>query len=172
MHDSRPCFDDLFWIHRPDQIGRGESCRGDEASKSLALAEAWATALGSNQADALRPLLDATYEHIHGTGLVENKEQFLEALRTGTRKYQPIHLEDVRVKAYGRVALVTGRFALSVEARGKTIEGVNRFCLTLIEAPEVGRSSSSKPRLYPRKSDSLCGWAGSLILARFSRARN
>lgn len=125
-----------FGFTAPTKSAEANLAGGDEASKSLALAEAWATALGSNQADALRPLLDATYEHIHGTGLVENKEQFLEALRTGTRKYQPIHMEDVRVKAYGRVALVTGRFALSVEARGKTIEGVNRFCLTLIEAPE------------------------------------
>ena len=81
-------------------------------------------------------ILDENYEHIHGTGLQENREQFLAALRSGARKYKPIRLEELRVRVLGNVALVTGKFSLQVEARGKVIEGTNRFCMTMIERPE------------------------------------
>lgn len=110
-----------------------------ENSKLVALAESWAGAVGGNQPEELTAILDEKYEHIHGTGLVENRSQFVEALRAGTRKYQPIHLEEVQVKAYEGFALVTGKFALRAEVRGKALEGVNRFCLTLIHRSEGWR---------------------------------
>jgi len=104
-------------------------------AKFFALAEGWADAVGHNNPDQLNPVLDENYEHIHGTGLQENRNQFLEALRIGTRKYEPIRLEELRVRAWGDFALVTGKFSLKVEARGKAMEGVNRFCMTMIERP-------------------------------------
>ncbi|NBS13386.1 MAG: nuclear transport factor 2 family protein [Verrucomicrobia bacterium] len=102
----------------------------------LALAESWAGSVGGNHPDQLEMILDENYEHIHGTGLQENREQFLAALRSGARKYKPIRLEELRVRVLGNVALVTGKFSLQVEARGKVIEGTNRFCMTMIERPE------------------------------------
>jgi len=41
----------------------------------------------------------------------------------------------LRVRTFDGFALVTGKFALKVEVRGKTMEGTNRFCMTLIERP-------------------------------------
>lgn len=125
---------------------------GERGTTPLSVAEAWAAAVGRNQADDVSRLLDESYEHIHGTGLVENKTQFLEALRTGSRKYHPIGLEEVRVKAYGGVALVTGKFALKAEARGKMVEGVNRFCLTLIEQPEGWKIVQFQATAIPAKN--------------------
>ena len=104
-------------------------------AKFFALAERWADTVGRNNPDQLNLVLDENYEHIHGTGLQENRSQFLEALRSGTRKYEPIRLEELRVRAWGDFALVTGKFPLKVEARGKAMEGVNRFCMTMIERP-------------------------------------
>jgi hypothetical protein len=99
----------------------------------LGLARGWADGVGENRPDALNLVLDDQYEHMHGTGLMETKGQFLEALRSGVRKYDPIKLEELRVRTFDGFALVTGKFALKVEVRGKTMEGTNRFCMTLIE---------------------------------------
>ena len=107
----------------------------DEESGLLALARVWAEAVGQNKPDLLDSCLDDQYVHIHGTGLVETKSQFLEALRTRARKYEPIQLEELRVRTFAGFALVTGKFSLRVEARGRVIEGVNRFCMTLAKRP-------------------------------------
>lgn len=121
------------WVLGADTIA------GSDDVRLMTVAESWAHAVGGNQPDELTTVLDVNYEHIHGTGLVESRTQFLDALRGGTRKYQPIHLEDLRARTYPGFALVTGKFALKVEARGKKIEGINRFCMTLIERPEGWR---------------------------------
>lgn len=115
--------------------GGAETCRLPDENKLLGLAQNWADGVGKNRADALNLILDDHYEHIHGTGLMETKNQFMEALRSGSRKYQPIQLGDLRVRTFDGFALVTGMFSLKVEVRGKVIEGVNRFCMTLVERP-------------------------------------
>lgn len=125
----------LLWLSLA--IGHAEPATSPTTkdTKILGLADSWAESVGSNNPDRLEEVLDADYEHIHGTGLQESRSQFLEALRSGSRKYEPIRLEDVRVRGWGDFALVTGKFSLKVEARGKRIEGVNRFCMTMIERP-------------------------------------
>ena len=101
----------------------------------LEISQQWAEGVGGNRPEALEEVLDETYEHVHGTGLVESRSQFLEALRKGTRKYQPLRLEELKARIFGDFALVTGKFALKVEVRGRVLEGVNRFCLSMVKRP-------------------------------------
>lgn len=123
----------LFFIGL--DAGRAQSSGGPQEAKLLGLVQSWADGVGENRPDTLDSILDDNYQHIHGTGLMEKKTQFLEAFRNGSRKYKPIQLQDVRIRTFDGFALVTGVFPLQVEARGKTIEGVNRFCMTLVERP-------------------------------------
>lgn len=91
----------------------------------------WAALLGQGNVEELDKLLNDKYMHIHGTALVETKAQFLEAIKNGSRKYDPIKIEDMGVRVFGNSAVVTGKFNLKALVRGKTIEGVNRFGLIL-----------------------------------------
>jgi hypothetical protein len=86
--------------------------------------------------DELNKILDDSYQHIHGTGLVESREEFLGALRSGARKYEPIQLEEVKTRLFGDCAVVTGKFALKVSVKGKMMEGVNRFSFVAVQTPE------------------------------------
>jgi len=99
-------------------------------------AQQWASCVGQGQADELAKILDDSYQHIHGTGLVENREQFLDALRSGARKYEPIQLEEVRTRLFGDCAVVTGKFALKVSIKGKMMEGVNRFSFVVVQTSQ------------------------------------
>ena len=99
-------------------------------------AQQWASCVGQGQADRLSKILDDSYQHIHGTGLVENREEFLEALRSGARKYEPIQLEEVKTRLFGDCAVVTGKFALKVSIKGKMMEGVNRFSFVVVQTPQ------------------------------------
>ena len=99
-------------------------------------AQQWATYVSQGQADELGKILDDSYQHIHGTGLVENREEFLGALQSGARKYEPIHLEEVKTRSLGDCAVVTGKFALKVSIKGKMMEGVNRFSFVVVQTPQ------------------------------------
>ena len=99
-------------------------------------AQQWASCVGQGQADELAKILDDSYQHTHGTGLVENREEFLGALRSGARKYEPIQLEEVRTRLFGECAVVTGKFVLKVSIKGKMMEGVNRFSFVVAQTPE------------------------------------
>jgi hypothetical protein len=106
------------------------------AANAESCAQQWASCIGQGQADELTKILDDSYQHIHGTGLVENKEEFLGALRSGARKYEPIQLEEVKTRLFGDCAVVTGKFALKVSIKGKIMEGVNRFSFVVVETPQ------------------------------------
>lgn len=138
------------------RVGNGwaDSATGNSTrdTQVLALAQSWAEAVGGNHPDQLQLVLDENYEHIHGTGLQENRRQFLEALQRGTRKYGPIHLEELYVRVLGDFALVTGKFSLKVDSRGKLIEGVNRFCLTMTQGPAGWKIVQFQATVLPSQS--------------------
>ena len=106
------------------------------AATAEVCAQQWASCVGQGKADELAKILDDSYQHIHGTGLMENKEEFVGALRSGARKYEPIQLEDVKTRLFGECAVVTGKFALKVSIKGKIMEGVNRFSFVVVQTPQ------------------------------------
>ncbi len=117
----------------------GVACAQEKTPDSATFSEAdvqkialeWATLVGQGSVSELEKLLNDKYMHIHGTALVESKAQFLEAFKNGSRKYEPIKIEEMNVRIFGSSAVVTGKFNLKAFVRGKTIEGVNRFGLIL-----------------------------------------
>jgi ketosteroid isomerase-like protein len=95
-------------------------------------AKRWADATSKPDVIELEKILTEDYVHIHATALVENRQQFIDALKAGTRKYDPIILEDAKVRIHGATAIVTARFNLKEISGGRTIEGVNRITLVLV----------------------------------------
>jgi len=96
----------------------------------------WATFVAQGQADDLGKLLHESYQHIHGTGLVESKTAFLDALRSGNRKYEPIQLENLKFRSFQDTAILTAQFNLHATARGKKIEGIYLASFTLMQTPQ------------------------------------
>ena len=116
----------------------------------LATTQAWANMMGKADVGALQKLLDDRYMHIHGTARVENKTQFLEAFSSGARRYEPLTLEDVSVRIFGKAAIVSGAFALKAHVGGKVLEGVNRFSLIMVSTPEGNRIVSFQATAVPK----------------------
>lgn len=103
---------------------------------ALNAARQWADAVGKADAASLEALLADGYVHIHATALVEDKRRFIDALKSGTRKYDPIVLEETNARIYGDTALVGARFKLKAFTQGRTIEGVNRVTLVFVSMPD------------------------------------
>ena len=114
------------------------SVRAEALSAATAeeCAQQWASRVGQGQVDELNKILDDSYQHTHGTGLVESKEEFLGELRSGARKYEPIQLEEVKTRLFGECAVVSGKFVLKVLVKGKIMEGVNRFSFVVVQTPQ------------------------------------
>jgi hypothetical protein len=106
---------------------------GFSEHEAINIAQEWASLVGQANVAELEKLLNDQYMHIHGTSLVESKTQFLDAFKNGSRKYDPITLEEVKVRTFGNSAVVTGKFNLKAFFRDKTIEGINRFGLILVK---------------------------------------
>ena len=96
----------------------------------------WSDAMGTADVKTLQSLLDDRYIHIHGTSLVESKAQFLEAFSNGTRKYDPITIEDPKIRIFNQTALMNGHFRLKAYTKDRTLEGVNRFTLVMTNSPQ------------------------------------
>lgn len=114
-----------------------QSSGSGEISESEALntANLWASLVSNADIAGLEGLLNEKYIHIHATALVESKAQFIGALKTGARKYDPIKIEEANSRLFGNFSIVTGKFNLKAFSRGRTIEGINRFSLVVVRTP-------------------------------------
>jgi len=120
-------------------------------SDALNMAQEWASLVSQANVAELEKLLSDKYMHIHATALVESRTQFLEAFKNGTRKYDPIKIEDINVRVFGSSAVVTGRFNLKAFVRGNTIEGVNRFGLVLVKTQNGQQVVSFQATAIPQQ---------------------
>jgi hypothetical protein len=66
------------------------------------------TALTAQNLAALDPLLADELLYCHSNGQVENKQQFLETVRTGRIRYESIDMHEFQARLYGEVAVGTG----------------------------------------------------------------
>lgn len=120
-------------------------------SDALHMAQQWALLVSQANIAELEKLLHDNYIHIHATALVESKAQFLGAFRDGSRKYDPIKIEEETVRVFGNSAIVTGKFNLRASVRGRTIGGVNRFGLVLVKTQNGGHVVSFQATAIPQQ---------------------
>ena len=78
---------------------------------------------------------DLTYTHSNGA--VEDREQFLKSIASGTIRYRSIEPLDVRTRLYGDTAVLTGLARMQVTSGGKDLDLKVRF--TSVYLREEGR---------------------------------
>ena len=124
--------------------------RGLNESEALGTAQRWALLVSEADTVGLDELLLSNYMHIHATALVESKDKFIEALKTGARKYDPIKIEETTIRIFGNAAVITGRFALKATTRDRVIESVNRFSLLIVKSQRGIQVASFQATLIPQ----------------------
>ena len=77
---------------------------------------------------------DLTYTHSSGT--VDTKASFLDAISSGQLKYKAFDRSDLRVRAYGNAAVVTGRAAVQVDVAQKPSSPTILFTDVYVRQPE------------------------------------
>jgi len=105
-------------------------------AEATATAHQWAGLLTNSDVNGLETLLATDYIHTHGTGKVESKQQFVEALRSGARKYERCDMSNLQVIPLGNVALVHGNLNVKAVTKSRTIEGTHRFTMVIAKADQ------------------------------------
>jgi uncharacterized protein (TIGR02246 family) len=100
---------------------------GDDSQAVKSLSDDVVAAELKGDTAALDKLFADDMTFTHGSGVVETKSVFLDALKTGKRKMESIQQSDVQVRMFGTTALVVGNSNVKVVAGGNTIEHAVRF---------------------------------------------
>ena len=94
------------------------------AAKIRSREEERAAALVAEDWDLLKTILSDDLRHIHSTGNVETRSQYMKSMREKYHFKEISRPEPLEVRAYGDVAVATGRLyqLIYVKASGETVE--------------------------------------------------
>lgn len=95
----------------------------------MALDKQWGEAAGKGDAATLNKLLADSLHHVHATGRIEGKDEYIDSLESGMRKHDPIVPMQIKVRIYGDTAVSTGRFRMVAYRKGMDKPMVNQINL-------------------------------------------
>ena len=76
---------------------------------------------------ALESILADDMTYTHANAWTQKKTEFIGTIKSGATKYESVATEDVKVRVYGTVALMTGRAAVKAKSDGKDIDVQLRY---------------------------------------------
>ena len=94
-------------------------------------------ALVREDASALDRIFADEFIYTSTTGELINKAQQLAAIKSGDLKIEYGNSDEVRVRVYGNIAVMTGRFIAKGEYKGKEFDAPERY--TAVWAKRQGR---------------------------------
>lgn len=65
--------------------------------------------------------------YCHSNGLIDNKTSFVQSIKDGKLTYQEMIPEDLKVRVYGKTAVITGMCAAKVLSNGQQLNTRFRF---------------------------------------------
>ncbi len=90
------------------------------AEQALRAEEVRYAAQMSNDFAAMERFFGEDLVYVHSSTVVDTKESFIESMRSGTVRYRNMQVRgEPRVRAYGGVAIITGRALFEVTVRGE-----------------------------------------------------
>jgi ketosteroid isomerase-like protein len=128
-----------------------QSSSKDDASRIIALEQAWNRAIEAKDTKALDQLLAPTFVAVDTDGGLTNKGEFLAGIKDPS--YQPAEAvyEDIRAEIYGDTAVTTGVFRIRETRKGKRITQRQRFVDTWIKKGQTWQCVASQVVLIPAK---------------------
>lgn len=91
----------------------------------------FAAAFSSNDAATLDRLTATDYTFVTPAGGIQDKAQRLAPIKSGDLKYDSVKYEEVGIRIYGKMAVVTSRVVVKGQNKGTDISGQFRSTLTL-----------------------------------------
>ena len=102
---------------------------GAEATRALlaAQAAAWDQAIVRKDRAAIAANMSEDFRQIDGDGDISDREQFLRDITDAALTIVPYTVEDLEIRLYGDMALLSGRTRMSGSYQGKPFETQYRY---------------------------------------------
>ena len=105
-----------------------EECSGAiTAEEALRAEEARYAAQTTNDFSAMERMFGQDLIYIHSSAVVDNKESYIQSMRSGTAKYKSMRRGFVKVRTYGCLAIITGTTEFDVTSSGEDLSLQLRF---------------------------------------------
>ena len=104
----------------------------------------FSTAFSQNDAAALDRMTAPDYTFVTPTGTIQNKEQRVVPIRSGALKYDYAKYDEVNVRVYGEMAIVTTRVTVKSSLNGAPLNGQFRSTLTLLKVKDTWKLVASQ----------------------------
>ena len=101
-----------------DPLGADEALKAEDARYA---------AQTSNDFATMDKLLSADLVYVHSSAIVDNKQSYIESMRSGAIQYKVMRRADVVVRSFGCVAIITGNGNYDVSVNGKDMNVQLRF---------------------------------------------
>jgi ketosteroid isomerase-like protein len=95
--------------------------------------DAWLAALVTGDADVLDRLTTPDFNYVHSSGTLDTREFFLDAFRSGRRKYTNYSVEGVEVRTYPGTVVMGGLAHIRLNPRGEEMKIETRFISVWVE---------------------------------------
>ncbi len=99
----------------------------DAAEQVKKVDQQWANATLHRDAAALDRILADDLKYVHGNASVQNKQQFIDSLKSGDLIYHSIDFEEVDVRVLGDSAVLMSKSRLSIKMNGQEQKFEVRF---------------------------------------------
>ena len=107
-----------------------------------AASDAWLAALVSGDADILDRLTTPDFTYVHSSGTLDTREFFLDAFRSGRRKYTQYSVDGVDVRTYPGTAVMGGLAHIRLNPRGEEMRIETRFISVWVEQAGAWRMAA------------------------------
>lgn len=129
-------------------IGKG-SRQGDMSTAQsikeiVKLEHAWAEAMKSHDVRALSRILADDYRDTSSTGTVRDKRQELELLTTANLRFIAYEPDEIDVRIYGNVAVVTGLLRMKVSYESQEAFGELRYTTMYVKRRGLWQAVASQ----------------------------
>lgn len=84
----------------------------------------------------IKHILAEDYLYINADGALKNKVQTIELYKASNFKFLSGQEDEVRIRVYNEVAVVTGRFIFKGESNGEIINGMARYTSVFVKRGE------------------------------------
>jgi hypothetical protein len=101
-----------------DPLGADEALKAEDARYA---------AQTSNDFAAMEKLYSPELVYVHSSAVVDNKQSYIDSMRSGTVQYKVMRRSDVVVRSFGCVAIITGNGNYDVSVNGKDMNVQLRF---------------------------------------------
>lgn len=95
------------------------------------LVELYTEAVRTADAAALERLLAPNYWHVGANGHIQDKEHFIESVKSGKMVIKTLHIRNVRASMVGKTMVVTGNGIMQGTSEPPLPEGLMRYTLVL-----------------------------------------